>query len=90
MVTMQDATIRRPRMRGRTQGGPVDGVEPLGSPRYFEIHVPEMVFVAKNVRQNYDFIILFDKAHGNPGDRRLSRYPGVHQGKRSATDRSHR
>ena len=54
-----------------------------------EIHITKMIFIAENIGQHDDLVILLDQTHGHSGDRALDGHTGIHQGKAAAADRGH-
>ena len=46
---------------------------PLRDARHLEVHVAEMILVAKDVREHGDVVALFDQPHRDPCDRRADR-----------------
>ena len=66
------------------RGDPVTGTDHL------EVHVAQVIFIAQNVREDHDFVVFLDQAHGDTGNRILDRHAGIHQCHGAATDRGHR
>ena len=64
-----------------------------GNPRpgtgHLEIHVPVVIFIPQDIRENRHFLSLFDQTHGDPGHRAFDLNAGIHEGQRSAAHRSH-
>jgi hypothetical protein len=63
---------------------------PIGGARDLEVHVPEVILVSEDIRQDRHPIAVRDQAHRDPRDGRLDRNAGVHQRERTATNRRHR
>src|SRR5690606_8919605 len=64
-----------------TGGDPISGTGDL------EVHIPQMVLIAQNVRK-YGMLAAFgigDQSHGDSGNRFLELYPGIHEGHGSRT-----
>src|SRR5699024_10812012 len=66
--------------RGDAVGGACD----------LEVHVAEVILVAKNVGENGEAFTFEDQAHGDTGDRLCQRNTGIHQRQRGAADGCHR
>src|SRR5215469_15086759 len=64
------------------------GDAPLGAGD-LEVHVAEVILVAKDIRQHGKAFRLFDQPHSDPGHRTGQRDAGVHQRKGGAANRGH-
>ena len=76
-------------------GNPVDldvhlqgGHAVLGA-GHLEVHVTEVVLVAKDIREDGEVIALLDQAHGDAGHGGLQRYAGIHEREAGTADRRH-
>ena len=47
-----------------------------------EVHVAEVIFVAEDVGEHREAVLLEDQAHGDAAHRLLQRHAGVHQRQR--------
>src|SRR3954470_2492565 len=61
----------------------------LLGPGYLEVHVAEVILVAKNVGEHGEAVAFLDQAHGDAGDVRLDRYACIHQCKAAAAHGGH-
>ncbi len=57
---------------------------------HFEVHVAEMILVAKDVGEDADLVAFLDQAHRDSRDCGLGRHAGVHQGEAAAAYGRHR
>ena len=58
---------------------------------HLEIHVAEVILVAKNVGQHGPFAVIFqDQTHRDARNRRLQRHACIHHRQRTTADRRHR
>ena len=67
----------------------LQGADPPLGACHLEVHVPQVVFIAHDVGQHDEFVLLLDKAHGDARHRRRDAYAGVHQGQAGAAHRGH-
>ena len=67
----------------------LQGGNAFGCASDLEIHVAEMIFVAKNIGQYGKAVIFLDQAHRDTGDRSLQGHTGIHQCQARATDAGH-
>src|SRR6185369_4821161 len=61
-----------------------------GGTGYLEIHVAEMIFIAKDVGDDLETATFKHHAHGHTRHRRLDGYARIHQREAGAADRGHR
>ena len=57
---------------------------------YLEVHVAEVIFIAKDVADDREFLAFEDQAHGDARNRALQRNARVHHRQRTAAHRCHR
>ncbi len=57
---------------------------------HFEVHVAEMILIAKDVGEHGEALTFLDEAHGNAGDWMLQRHARIHERKRGSAHRRHR
>src|SRR5208283_1875426 len=68
----------------------LEGGDSLVGSSDFEIHVPKMVLVSKDVGKDYELIAFFDQPHGYACHRIRNRHSRVQKGQGSTTYSSHR
>ena len=56
----------------------------------FEIHVPQMIFIAQNISEDCVTISVFNETHGYTRNCFRNRYTRIHQRQRRSTNASHR
>ncbi len=54
------------------------GANPFTRPRNLEIHIPHVIFIAKDVGQNDYGVSLFHEPHSDTGHGRFHRNPRIH------------
>ena len=57
----------------------LQGGDAVRGPRYFKIHITEMVFGTEDIRKNRDPVAVLDQPHGNARNRGFDRNPRIHQ-----------
>ena len=62
----------------------------FGSTRHLEVHIAEVILVAKNVGQHRKLVAFLYQTHGNTSHRGRQGYTRGHHGERTHTDRCHR